>query len=190
MNKNFQAPKLLVTFSSSFFFTPSLNKSLFEASTQRHSASAGVSCIKYALGESPRTTPFLELAETRRHRSIAADLLHLGPHRDHPPCSSLHLLFAYSCQTLLHFSTLLDEDMSPCRDAVAWTLAADGLLRMTGSRAMPRSVASGAKDLLSRLIGMRLLGLPSYSMGLILEARGSNTSHHCFFDGIAKLFTF
>lgn len=42
-----------------------------------------------------------------------------------------------------------------------------------GGRAVLAGVVSGAEDLLSRLIGMRLPGAqPGYSMGLILEARG------------------
>lgn len=51
---------------------------------------------------------------------------------------------------------------------------------------------SGAEDLLSRLIGMRLLWLllrQGYSMGLILEARGS-TLHQCFLTGDAEPVSF
>lgn len=45
--------------------------------------------------------------------------------------------------------------------------------RTAGGRVGVAGVASGAEDYLSRLIGMRLLVFgPSYSMGLILEARG------------------
>lgn len=44
---------------------------------------------------------------------------------------------------------------------------------MVDRRLVLASVVSGAEDLLSRLIGMRLLSASwSYSMGLILEARG------------------
>lgn len=51
---------------------------------------------------------------------------------------------------------------------------------------------SGAEDLLSRLIGMRLLWLllrQGYSMGLILEARGS-TLHQCLLTGDAEPVSF
>jgi hypothetical protein len=58
---------------------------------------------------------------------------------------------------------------------------------MVGGRlGLPGAVASGAEDLLSRLIGMRLPSLLAglgYSMGLIPEARGFCVKPHLLVKG-------
>ncbi len=72
-NLSARAPFFLSLF---FFKPPSSDKSLFEAHTRRELCSF----THFALGESPRTPTFVSswnrswAAETRRHRSTAADL--------------------------------------------------------------------------------------------------------------------
>lgn len=180
---------------SPFFFSSpckpsSLNKSLFEAHTQRRCPQRLPSTI--ALGESPRTSlRSRRHAETRRHKGTAADLgFRPGPPLVPRPALPLHphalkpRFSPYGPLLPLLSGRLMDEDMSP-----RWSDVGVGDHRRGRGRcdagwwvdaAVLAGAVSGAEDLLSRLIGMRLLGvLAGLLDGAYSWDEEGLTSHHC-----------
>lgn len=167
INFRIQTNSLLFLLLSFLLTRPlSLNKSPFEAHKQRHCSRSVSPLPILALGESPRTSSSsTEPAETRRHRSTAADLCAQALFPCRRPCPSAT---SSPYGTFLILKTLsqgapgplLDEDMSPLPGRWGSSWVDGGEARRGGwfgRRRSLASVASGAEGLLSRLIGMRLL---------------------------------
>lgn len=169
--KKFRAFLLFLLFF--FLFTPPLlNKSPFEAHTRRCSFRRASRTSKNKLWEKVpgRLLFYEEHAETRRHRSTAADLRALAQPR-HLPClllnSSFFVLFFSGTNLVFPFVSVAGRLWMKIRVRAGsattgnrgefgeGTKGLDGRWTFRCSFAV---VVSGAEDLLSRSIGMRLPG--------------------------------
>lgn len=165
----------LETFSLPFLFTLSLNKSLFEAYTQRR-RNRGVSLLECFGRKSPDVS-FMELAETRRHKSTAADLCTLALSAAPTLPTATSASRASSSVPVCASLAPMDKDTSPSwRRAFGVSgggcaVADGGWTRGVSGSGIGRG--GPVVEVERYAIARRKLG---YSMGLILEARGSRPS--------------